>query len=61
MQRRWREAITYREKTPHEYIVRLWETHEQGNRARTDVPEPWRKDGSLNPRERPRFAGDPGA
>ena len=32
VQRRWREAVTYRETAPHEYIVRKWETHEQGNR-----------------------------
>ena len=27
----WREAITYRETAPHEYVVRKWEAHEQGN------------------------------
>jgi len=31
-QRGWREAVTYRETAPHEYVVRKWETDEQGNR-----------------------------
>ena len=31
-QRSWREAVTYRETAPHEYIVRKWESDEQGNR-----------------------------
>jgi hypothetical protein len=30
--RKWREAVTYRETAPHEYVVRKWETDEQGNR-----------------------------
>ena len=30
--RKWREAATYRETSPHEYMVRKWETDEQGNR-----------------------------
>ncbi len=29
--RRWREAVTYRETAPHEYVVRKWEVDEQGN------------------------------
>lgn len=29
-QRTWREAVTYREIAPHEYIVRTWESDEQG-------------------------------
>lgn len=29
--RRWREAVTYRDTAPHEYVVRTWETDEQGN------------------------------
>jgi hypothetical protein len=28
----WREAVTYRETAPHEYVVRKWEVDEQGNR-----------------------------
>jgi hypothetical protein len=28
--RRWREAVTYRQKAPHEYVVREWENDEQG-------------------------------
>lgn len=31
-QRTWREAVTYRETAPHEYIVRTWEKAKQGNR-----------------------------
>ena len=31
-QRRWREAVTYRETAPHEYVVRAWETDTRGNR-----------------------------
>ena len=31
-QRRWREAVTYRETAPHEYVVRDWEKGAQGNR-----------------------------
>lgn len=31
-QRSWREAVTYRETAPHEYVVRKWETDEQGNK-----------------------------
>lgn len=27
----WREAVTYREKAPHEYIVRKWEVDGRGN------------------------------
>jgi hypothetical protein len=30
-QRSWREAVTYRETAPHEYVVRKWESDEQGN------------------------------
>ena len=30
-QRAWREAVTYREIAPHEYIVRTWENGEQSN------------------------------
>jgi len=30
-QRKWREAVTYRETAPHEYVVRKWETDTQGN------------------------------
>ena len=30
--RKWREAVTYRDTAPHEYIVRTWEEDEQGNR-----------------------------
>lgn len=30
--RRWREAVTYRETAPHEYVVRAWEKGEEGNR-----------------------------
>ncbi len=30
--RSWREAITYRETAPHEYVVRDWETDQQGDR-----------------------------
>ena len=39
-QREWREAVTYRETAPHEYVVRSWETEEQGNRVShfSDVP-----------------------
>ena len=40
--RSWREAVTYRETAPHEYVVRKWEIDEQGNRARVDAPEPWK-------------------
>ena len=29
--RDWREAVTYRETAPHEYVVRKWEVDEQGN------------------------------
>ena len=29
-QRRWREAVTYRDTAPHEYVVREWETDVQG-------------------------------
>ena len=29
-QRSWHEAVTYREIAPHEYIVRKWETDDQG-------------------------------
>jgi hypothetical protein len=29
--RSWREAKTYRETAPHEYVVRKWETNAQGN------------------------------
>jgi hypothetical protein len=29
--RRWRDAVTYRNTAPHEYVVRAWETDEQGN------------------------------
>ncbi len=28
--RRWQEAVTYRETAPHEYVVRKWESAEQG-------------------------------
>jgi hypothetical protein len=28
----WREAVTYRETAPHEYVVRKWEVDEQGIR-----------------------------
>ena len=28
--RRWREAVTYRDTAPHEYVVRTWETDEPG-------------------------------
>ncbi|MBL8199771.1 MAG: hypothetical protein JNK40_02255 [Chromatiales bacterium] len=28
--RRWREAVTYRETAPHEYVVRKWESGAQG-------------------------------
>ena len=31
-ERQWREAVTYRETAPHEYVVRKWETDDQGNR-----------------------------
>ena len=27
--RRWQEAVTYREKAPHEYTIRTWRTGEQ--------------------------------
>jgi hypothetical protein len=30
-QRSWREAVTYRNTAPHEYVVRAWETDKQGN------------------------------
>jgi len=30
-QREWREAVTYRETAPHEYIVREWEVDARGN------------------------------
>ena len=29
--RKWREAVTYRETAPHEYIVRAWEDGGQAN------------------------------
>ena len=29
-ERKWREAVTYRKTAPHEYIVRKWESDEQG-------------------------------
>ncbi len=29
--RKWREAVTYRRKAPHEYTVREWEVGEQAN------------------------------
>ncbi len=29
--REWREAVTYRETAPHEYIVREWEAGDQGS------------------------------
>ena len=29
--RSWREAVTYREKAPHEYVVREWESDEAGS------------------------------
>jgi hypothetical protein len=32
-QRDWREAVTYRESAPHEYIVREWEADAQGNQG----------------------------
>lgn len=31
VQRSWREAVTYREIAPHEYVVRDWEADEQGH------------------------------
>jgi hypothetical protein len=31
-QRSWREAVTYRETAPHEYVVRTWERDPQGDR-----------------------------
>ncbi len=31
-QRSWREAVTYRDTAPHEYVVRTWERDRQGNR-----------------------------
>jgi hypothetical protein len=31
--RSWREAVTYRQTAPHEYVVRKWETDEQGQAA----------------------------
>lgn len=31
-QRSWREAVTYRETAPHQYVVRKWEIEAQGNR-----------------------------
>lgn len=31
-QRSWREAVTYRETAPHEYVVCAWETHKHGSR-----------------------------
>lgn len=31
VRRRWREAVTYRNTAPHEYVVRAWESDEQGN------------------------------
>ncbi len=31
-ERSWREAVTYRQTAPHEYVVRKWETDEHGNR-----------------------------
>lgn len=33
LQRRWREAVTYRDTAPHEYVVRDWETDESASRA----------------------------
>jgi hypothetical protein len=30
--RKWREAVTYRQTAPHEYVVRKWETGERGQR-----------------------------
>jgi hypothetical protein len=30
-QRSWREAKTYRNTAPHEYVVRAWETDKQGD------------------------------
>jgi len=30
--RRWREAVSYRETAPHEYVVREWEKSDQGSR-----------------------------
>ncbi len=30
--RRWQEAVTYREKAPHEYTIRKWEPGEQAGR-----------------------------
>ena len=29
--RSWREAVTYRETAPHEYVVRKWEQDDRGN------------------------------
>lgn len=29
--RGWREAVTYRDTAPHEYVVRAWESGERGN------------------------------
>ena len=29
--RPWREAVTYRDTAPHEYVVRTWESDKQGN------------------------------
>jgi hypothetical protein len=31
--RGWRDAVTYRETAPHEYIVRKWESNASGNLA----------------------------
>lgn len=55
--RSWREAVTYRDTAPHEYVVRKRETDEHKywtmgwpleetaviNRARVDAPEPWKE------------------
>ena len=32
LQRSWREAVTYRETAPHEYVIRTWERDPQGDR-----------------------------
>lgn len=29
--RRWREAVTYRNTAPHEYVIRAWEADKQGD------------------------------
>jgi hypothetical protein len=31
--RNWREAVTYRETAPHEYVLRKWEVGEEGQAA----------------------------